>query len=174
MFFSLHCLKVWSVFVIYTTGNGLYAHEFRILTSIPWEDFESVARTYLQMWLSDCGLGYRVRRNGCLGELRALKHSEDWRRAMLRVCQVAEDGLGGELVIFNVSLSICGSNIKAKLYASSTLSQGCRMTHLTLTHIHFSIQVLMSSFSSLILLKQPQGISRSSTKRNAKACVLQA
>lgn len=99
-------MVVWSLTVIYMIGDALHTYEFNILSSISWEVFQSVARTYLQLWRLCAQLGFRIRRNGILGELRQLKSSLDWTRAMEGICQAGQMNVGGELVIFNVSSGI--------------------------------------------------------------------
>lgn len=101
---------VWSLPIVYTTGAGGAAYMFHISTSTPWTDFEHIASMYLQLRRSGGRLGYRMYRNGGLGELRALQHSIDWERAMGRVGRAAQENVGGELVVFNVSsmfASVC-------------------------------------------------------------------
>lgn len=104
--YSRIIVLVWAFSVIYTSGAKGHTHQFHISTATPWTTFERVASTYLKLRLlgGPGRLGYRMHRNGSLGELRALKNSMDWERAMRKIAQAAERNIGGELVIVNVSI----------------------------------------------------------------------
>lgn len=106
--YSRIVVLVWSLPVVYTTSADGPTYQFHVSTSTPWTDFKHVASAYLQLRRLGGRLGYRMHQNGGLGELRALRHSTDWEGATRRFGQAAERNIGGELVVFNVSMSSLG------------------------------------------------------------------
>lgn len=158
---------MWAFSVIYTSGDEGHTHQFHISTATPWTTFERVASTYLKLRHLGGQLGYRMHRNGSLGELRALKNSTDWEGAMQRIAQAAERNIGGEFVVFNVSIVGCIAGIEANSSVSSMPSPVYLVKLLLSKLTQLTIPLLKNSCDNWISWEI---IHLSSTKRGSKAC----